>query len=90
MILKSFKESPNQIKEMLEIKETGLSIERFEKLSKMNGYNIVKNNHYLINPVYKYKFGLKPRLQFSLIKAIPFLRNFLTTGVYYLISKENA
>lgn len=86
-ILQLFNESPAQVKEMLEIKETGLSIERFEKLAKTNGYKIVKKNHYLINPVYKFKFGLKPRLQFSFIKAIPFFRNFLTTGVYYLIEK---
>lgn len=89
-ILKTFNESPSQIKEMLEIKETGLSIERFEKLARNSGFKIVKKDHYLINPVYKYKFGLKPRKQFALIKAIPFFRNFLTTGVYYLITKEDA
>lgn len=87
-ILKLFKEPKGTIKELLEIKSTGISIERFEKLVNSNGYGIERKTHYLINPIYQYKFGWKPRVQFKWISSIPYFRNFLTTCVYYLIVKK--
>ena len=83
--LSAFGEPEPVIKELLEIKETGISIERFERIVTKNGYSIPLQTHYLINPIYQFKFGWKPRKQFGIIKAIPFLRNFVTTCVYYLI-----
>ena len=74
-------------KEFIEIKETGISTARFEKIVQNTGMRIVQENHYLINPIYEYKFGLKPRLQLPLITAIPHLRDFLTTCVFYLVKK---
>jgi SAM-dependent methyltransferase len=73
----------------IEIKETGISIERFEKISKQTGFNILCKTHYLINPIYEYKFGWKPKKQFGIIQAIPWVRNFFTTCVYYLIQKKD-
>jgi hypothetical protein len=73
---------------MVEIKETGISIERFERLSKKNNYSIPLKQFYLINPIYKYKFNLKPRNQLSFLSAIPYFRNYWTSCVYYLIRKE--
>jgi SAM-dependent methyltransferase len=72
----------------MEIKETGISIERFERIVKETGYKTVTKTHYLINPIYEYKFGWKPKQQFGLISQIPFLRNFFTTCVYYLITPK--
>jgi len=86
-ILKLANESPSQYNELLEIKETGISIERFEKHVKETGYQINKKTHFLINPIYQHKFGLKPRIQLGLVTNIPFLRNFVTTAVYYLIQE---
>jgi len=57
-------------------------------LSKKNRYSIPLKQFYLINPIYKYKFNLKPRNQFPLLGAIPYIRNYWTTCVYYLIQKE--
>ena len=74
--------------EMLEIKETGISIERFERICKAKGYNLINQTHFLINPIYEYKFGWKPKEQFGLVKALPFVRNFFTTCVYYLIQAK--
>lgn len=71
--------------EMLEIKETGISIERFERICNEKGYKLISKTHFLVNPIYEYKFGWKPKEQFELIKAIPFVRNFFTSCVYYLI-----
>ena len=74
--------------DLVEIKETGISIERFEKILKKTGYQILLQKHWLVNPVYEYKFGWKPRKQFSWIQSIPFIRNFFTTAVYYITTPK--
>lgn len=86
-ILKLFKEPKPVITELMEIVDTGISIERFERITRKCEYKIYRETHFLINPIYKEKFGLKPRKQFWIIKKIPFFRNFYTTAVYYLIGK---
>ena len=73
---------------LAEIKETGISIERFERIVKQTNYTINNVCHFLINPIYEYKFGWKPKKQFGIVKAIPFVRNFFTSCVYYLIQKK--
>ncbi len=85
-ILKSKKED---VDEMMEIRETGISIERFEKICRKEGYEISQSRHYFINPIYEWKFGWKPKRQSIIIKAIPFIRDFFTTCVYYIIKPLN-
>lgn len=84
-LLKMFGEHPVVIDELIEIKETGITIERFEKIIHDSGLLVFNKQHYLINPIYKYKFGLKPRNQWELVSAIPYVRNFITTCVYYTV-----
>ncbi len=86
-VLKMFGESEATIEGLVEIKDTGISIERFERIVKSEQYSIVKKQFFLFNPIYKYKFGVKPRLQLSFISQIPFVRNFFTTCAYYVIEK---
>lgn len=88
LILKLGGESELKVENLLEIKETGISLERFEKITKQTGYDISKKTWYLINPIYEYKFKLKPREQFGILGAIPFFRNFVTTCGYYLIQSK--
>ncbi len=88
VILKAFGESPQKVENMLEIKDTGISIERFEKILKKEKYKTLKRQLYLINPIYKYKFGVSARKQLGLISAIPVLRNFLSTCAYYIIEES--
>jgi SAM-dependent methyltransferase len=78
------------VNDLLEIRDTRISIERFEKICQQQGYGISLADHYLLNPIYQWKFGWRPRLQFSFIRAIPYLRNYLTTCVYYLIKPNTA
>ncbi len=85
-ILKNRKEN---VEEMMEIRETGISIERFVRICKKEGYWLPHNRHYFINPIYEWKFGWRPRTQAIIIKAIPFVRNFFTTCVYYIIQPHN-
>ncbi len=81
-MLNTFKEDAAYL---MDIKETGIGINRFEKTYKNAGYSLVGKEHFLIPPIYEYKFGLKPRRQFKIIEQIPYLRDFFTTGVYYII-----
>lgn len=87
-ILKMGGESPEMVEALLEIKETGISIERFERILRDTNYHIKAYTPYFINPIYEYKFKIRPRKQIGLINAIPYLRNFLTTCVYYLVQKK--
>lgn len=87
--LKAFGESDKTIENLVEIKETGISIERFERLIKKHNYSIQKRTYYLINPIYKYKFGLTAKIQYKVLSGIPILRNFTTTCMYYLVRKED-
>ena len=81
-LLKKTKDGPAAF---LEIKETGISIERFEKICKNQGFIIFNKLYFLINPIYEWKFGWQGRKQLKLISAIPWVRNFFTTCAYYLI-----
>ncbi len=87
LILRLGGESKATIDELLDIKKTGISIERFEFMGQENGFKIFNQRYYLINPIYKYKFGLKPREQLHIIEILPFIRNFFTTCVYYTLKK---
>lgn len=87
-ILKSFGESKAKIENLMEVKETGITIERFEKIIRKTGYKKVKRIFYFINPNYEVKFGLKPRKQNILFSSIPYFRNFIITTNYYLVTPE--
>lgn len=87
-ILKSFGEKDSRIEGLLFIKETGISIERFERILKQEDYSVDKRTFYFINPNYETKFGLKPRKQNKLVASIPWARNFFTTAMYYIISNK--
>lgn len=84
-ILKLFKEKDHVVNDLLEIKDTGISIERFEKIVKKTNYKVVDKIHYLFNPIYEYKFNIKPKTQNKLVSKIPYLRDYFTTCVYYII-----
>lgn len=84
-ILKLAGEHKVVIDELMEIKDTQITIERFERIMKKSGLKVLHKTHFLINPIYRYKFGLQPRKQIGLISAIPYVRDFLTTCVYYTV-----
>lgn len=87
-ILKSFGESKPKIENLMEVKETGITIERFERIIRKTGYKKVKRILYFINPNYEIKFGLKPRKQNIILASIPYFRNFITTTNYYLVTPQ--
>ena len=79
-------ESTNTINALVSIKDTGISLRRFENMLDKEQYQIVTHTHYLINPNYDIKFGLQPRIIPKYLQ-IPFLSDFYTTAMYYLIKK---
>ena len=81
-------ENEATVTNLLEVKETGLTTERFMKIVRGAGYRILFSRFYIINPNYEVKFHLKPLKQCPLIARIPVIRNFFTTSVYYLLCKE--
>ena len=87
-VLKIFGESNAKITSLLEIKETGISLERFEKLLDKNGYVQLLKTLFFINPNYEVKFGLKPRLLSGFFSKITYFRNYLSTCGYYLIKQK--
>jgi SAM-dependent methyltransferase len=85
-MLKLFGESEDTVANLLEVKETGISIERLRRIIKGENYKIDEEFFYFINPNYEIKFKLKPRKQNAIIGSIPWVRNFFTTNCYYLLS----
>lgn len=84
-LLKVFSEKPYRIDELLAIRNTRITIERFKKLVTTNSLAIEREDFYFINPAYQVKFKLKPRRLFFLFN-IQHLRNFYTTACYFLLS----
>jgi len=88
LILKTFKEKKEKVDMFLEVKETGISIERFERIVKKNNYRIIDRIFYFIPPIYKYKFKLKPKKLNTFIMKIPYIRDFISMSAYYIIQKN--
>jgi 2-polyprenyl-3-methyl-5-hydroxy-6-metoxy-1,4-benzoquinol methylase len=86
-LLKLGHEHPVVIKELMEIKDTQITIERFERIINKSGLKVLNKQHYLFNPIYKYKFGLTPRKQWAPLSWIPYFRDFVTTCVYYTVGE---
>lgn len=87
-ILKMFGESQSSIDELLNIRSTRITIGQFKSMMKRLNYKIELEEFYFINPNYEVKFKLKPRLQSKAISSVPYLRNFLITTCYYLVSPQ--
>lgn len=81
-MLKYIGEDQSIIDELLDIKKCGISIEKFEKLLKINSYVQIDKCLWLINPHYNEKFNLMPTKLPTLFSKIKYLRNYLTTSCY--------
>jgi hypothetical protein len=80
-------ESEGRISGLLEIKDTRIHLWKFHRMMEKSRINIVKETHYLINPNYETKFGLKPR-KLPRIMNIPILREFFITTCYAFLVKH--
>lgn len=83
-ILKSFSESKQTIDELLEIKSTGINIEKMYRILEQNQFEREAEIFWFFNPIYQFKFGVSKRKVFSPLTHLPYLRNFYTTAHYVL------
>ncbi|NOY37699.1 MAG: class I SAM-dependent methyltransferase [Chlorobi bacterium] len=87
-ILRWINRHPRQNEGLIEIKKTGITIRRFERICRSEKLIILKKQFYLVPPIYIYKFNIKTRKLPAIIGKIPLLREFFTTSAYYVISNE--
>jgi SAM-dependent methyltransferase len=84
-VLKALGEKDVTIQELGEIQDTRMSIAGFERLMAKSGFEILEKQHFLFNPIYRFKFGLTPRPQLPVVRSLPVVRDFVTTACYYLV-----
>ncbi len=85
-VLRLAGEPDDKIQCLMDIKNTGISIDRFLRILKRENYYILEQTLFIINPNYYIKFGLKPLRQLPFISMLAVLRNFLSTAGYFLIT----
>lgn len=88
-LLKKNGETDDMVNGLLEIKETGITLERFERICRDEHYRILDKTYFFINPNYEVKFRLKPRRCLPVFREIPYLRDFYVTAGYYLIENND-
>jgi len=86
-VLKAGGESDGIVKDLIEIKETGISIARFSGTIERSGFRFEQKDLWFINPNYEIKFGLKPRPLPTLLGSIPWVKDFFATCCYALVRK---
>ena len=80
-------EKNQRVENLIDIWDTGISIDRFLRIVRDTKWNIEKSAYYFINPNYETKFGLKPRRVIFPLGHLPFFRNFYTTCMYVVLKK---
>lgn len=85
-ILKTAGEPDVKIRSLMEHVDTGISVERFKSIIKKENYTVLDETPYLFNPNYDVKFNLPPKKQIDIINKIPYLRNYLSTCYYYILT----
>lgn len=83
-------EPKGTVEELMNIRRAGTSIESFESLCRSTGLAILDRTLWLINPHYKVKFGLRPRLLPQYISTSRWLRNHLSSSCFYILSLEGS
>ena len=83
--LKAIRCPKNKIKYLISTKKTRISINSMKKLVNSIGFNIVKEDNWLIRPAYSFRFGL-PKIK-NPLSWLPILDEVLCNGMLYLLRK---
>ena len=86
LLLKTCNEKKGTMNELMSIKECRTSIELFERLIHQCGFSITDQKLWFINPHYKQKFHLTPRLLPHWVWKMKYIRNFFTTSCWYILT----
>lgn len=76
--------------ELMSIRRTRCTVEMFRRAVRRSGYSVKDMRLWLVNPHYETKFGLRPLALPGIVASVPFVRNFLATSCFWLISKPGA
>ena len=86
LLLKTCNEEKGTMNELMSIKECRTSIELFERLIHQCGFSVTDQKLWFINPHYKQKFHLTPRLLPHWVWKMKYIRNFFTTSCWYILT----
>lgn len=89
LLLKTCNEEKGTMNELMSIKECRTSIELFERLIHQCGFSVIDQKLWFINPHYKQKFHLTPRLLPHWVWKMKYIRNFFTTSCWYILTISN-
>lgn len=78
-------ESEHVVGELESVRETRISIERFERIVAEGGLTVLDRELWLFNPIYALKFGLRAVALPKALAAVPGVRNLYTTAAYYVV-----
>ncbi len=84
-ILRAAGENDRVVNELMDIKSTQISLNRFERIIRNSDLAIVHRRLFLLNPIYKFKFGWQPIEQARWLAAWPWIRDFFTTAGWYVV-----
>ncbi len=87
-LLRLFGESQATITELMEVKSTGINTGKMLSAIRTTGYRILGQKYWLINPIYRYKFGIKKRELSPVLSSLPGIKNLFTTAHYIIFARK--
>jgi SAM-dependent methyltransferase len=78
---------PQDIEEVERLSDIQLSPEKFKKAALNSGYEIAKEDYYLLRPVFKMKFGL-PSFKINTLAKIKFIRNYFCMEASFILKAK--
>lgn len=85
-LLSLFGEDAFTVNELMSIRATRITVEGFGRLADMAGFKVADRLLWLVNPHYDIKFGLRPVRLCRALSGIPYLRDFMATSCFYMLS----
>jgi SAM-dependent methyltransferase len=75
---------PADIDEVTRLRNIRMSPKKFLDAAKKSGYELFRDDYYLLRPVFKMKFGL-PAIKISALSFIPVIRNFFSLEASFIL-----
>jgi SAM-dependent methyltransferase len=87
-IIEKLETSEGKISEMKYLRKVKVTLKSFEKLANDSNLLIRQKKYYLFRPDFRLRYGI-PEIKAQFLGYIPFLREFLIMGVFYLLGKKD-
>ncbi len=79
---------PNDVVEVRRLRDIRMTTTKFRRAAERAGYDLVDEQLFLIRPVFRSKFGLRP-ISANLLRRIPGLRDVFALEAGYILRKQN-